>query len=1191
MLPTASPAQVTWIGTGPNSNFNTAGNWQGGNVPPNTGADSATFETPGVSTSTTITLNTNANLSGITLQSLGSNYTDFSFYAAGGTLTIGTGGISSSGAGYGNGYFDVPIVLAGNQNWGSIVGQTIDVYGSGISGSGNLTLNGNVYLDSNLTFSGGITLASGYLDIGSAYGGNNTFGGGINVQSGALDVYNYNGVPNPAGTGTITLAAGTSLNGYYANLSNPITLQGNTVNLGSYASFGYGLTLSGPITATSSLTTIDLEYDSSVSVTGSIIAPTSSALTISGNGAQLPYDQGSQLVFEGALNQTVGVTVNGAALILAPSGAVSSAYPHLSPTGLQVNNGYLGLDGSFATTTGAVSTFIGTYVPGASGLGNTINGTLGFDSYNDISIPGGTNTFSDPINLTNFVSPNFLGLGSSSTAILAGTITPTSANVFPFGGGGGTLTVTSNLSDSSGTALVMNAGPAPLSLILQGTNTYTGGTTSNGGVLIFDSSTPATGTIMLNGGYVGYTENAANISTASDFIGQIQVSGEGGIIGFDSANSGSPRSIADPIDLSAYNSDNNPFIGTATSVTLTGPITPAANTYQFTGVKGGDLTVATNLTGASSAVVVGLVTPIEANGSNSVVNLTGTNNTYAGGTVFNSGTLFITGAHPLGSGPISVPDVSPYSGFVPYLAPFNGGVTLNNSISIGSIGSGPGLQAGNFYSTDMLTLNGVISDYPESSGILGIDGPVTLTQANTYTGGTSISGNYSNTIPVFVGNNAAFGTGQVNVNSQADITPLGGPVTLANPIQLNSTLTLGQSGNSNVLTLNGVISGTYSGYNLNINGPVDINAANTFPGSTYINQANVIIGSGASLGTGNVYVDNANVVIDAGGSLGTGLVSFTQSSVTENISNPAYLDLVGDSGSSIGLIPGATLTLNTDTTAEYYDYSGSINGNGTDQVAVAGTGIEYLGGTSTYGGGTTVVSGRLIAGSGAALGTGAVTVDSGAGLGVANPTVLTNSITLMPGAAVGGDGTFSPVGGLSISGGGTKISPGSDGVFASYVGNLSFGTALTFGSGGKYVFDVQDANGGAGTGYDTLTGVGAPATLTISATPGSPFTIAVESVTPGGYGALGPAANFNPSMSYSWTLLSAFSISGFNSADFSINLSGFQNSLAGGSFSVGESLNTLTLNFTPVPEPSTWALMAGGLGVVIFVGFRRTRRV
>jgi fibronectin-binding autotransporter adhesin len=708
LLPAALRAQVTWVGTGPNSNFTTPANWQGGIVPPNTGADSATFTTPGTYTYSDITLNTNANLSGLTLQSLGSNDTYFDFYQAGGsTLTIGTGGISSGGANAGNGYFDVPIVLAGSQNWGSNGNQTIDVYGSGISGSGSLTLTGDVYLNSTLTFSGGITLVSGYMDIG-VYGSNNTFGGGINVQSGTLSIDNYYGVPTPAGTGTITLADGAALYGYYANLSNAITLLGS-VTLGSNSAFGTGLSLAGPITTTGSSTGIIVEYNSSVTVTGSVSGPASSTLTISGRGAQLPYDAGSQLVFEGALNQAAGVTVNHAALVLAPTGSVASAFPFLSPTGLQVlNGGYLGLDGTFTTPT-SVTSFLTTYGPS---LGAAIDGTLGFDSYNNVLSPGSTNTFSDPINLTNFSSSNFVGLGSSSAAVLTGTITPTSENTYPFGGGGGTLTVSSNLSDSSGTAVVVNAGPTPLTLILQGANGYTGGTTSNGGVLIFNSATPASGTITLNGGYVGYTENAANISTASDFIGQIQVTGNGGIIGFDSANVSSPRStIVDPIDLSAYSSDNNPFIGTATEATLTGMITPAGNTYQFTGVKGGDLTIGSTLDDMGASAVIGLVTPIEAGGSNSVVNMTGTN-TYAGGTVFNSGTLFINNDSALGSGPISVPDTNPYSGFVPYLAPFGADVTLSNAISIGSIGGGEGLQAGDFYSIRMLTLGGVISDYP-----------------------------------------------------------------------------------------------------------------------------------------------------------------------------------------------------------------------------------------------------------------------------------------------------------------------------------------------------------------------------------------------------------------------------------------------------------------------------------------------
>jgi fibronectin-binding autotransporter adhesin len=1168
----------TWIGTGPNSNFYTPGNWQSGIVPPNTGVDSATFTTPGVTTSTTINLNSNADLLGMTFQSNGSNYTDFAFNPAGGILTIGTGGIASSGAGFGNAYIGVPLVLAGSQNWGSVGNETIDVYGSSLSGTGNLTTNGYVYLQTNLTFSGGITLNSGYLSLGgNSEGGNNTFAGGINVLFGTLNVYNYYGVPTPAGTGPISMASGTQLSGYYATLPNAITI-GSALTILSNDAQGGGLTLNGPITTTSASTNVNIYSYSTVTAAGSFTGPSSTMLTISGDGAQLPPDGGSQLLFEGTLSQVSGVTVNNAALVLAPSGLItSSGLLGLSSTGLQVVNfGYLGLDGEFASTPGAVSTFLSTYGSGTMGLGNNINGTLGFDSYNDIADPGGTNTFSDAIDLTHFSSAFFLGLGSSSTAILSGTITPTSENTYPFGGGGGTLTVSSNLGDNSGTALVVNAGPAPLTLILQGTNGYTGGTYSNGGVLIFDSPLPSTGSITLNGGYAGYDENAT-IATAQNFVDKFTVTGSGGVIGFDSANVGDPRTIADGIDLSAFFAGNNPFIGTATAVTLSGSITPdtnAAPVYKFTGVKGGLLTIASVLNVTAASAVIGLSTPIESNGSESVVTIdvvdpVGHPNTYAGGTTFNSGTLFIEDGSALGTGAITVPDPN-YYGYTPYLAPYTvtdvpNTVTLTNPISIGSLNSGPGLTVGSYYTSDMLILNGVISDH-SGPGQLGIDGPVTLGAANTYTGGTTITGD-GNAV-VLVGNDAAFGIGgTITVQETGVIAPLGAARTLGNPIQLNTSLTLGQVGNTNLLTLNGTISGSSQYDDLYIYGPVTLNGANTFPGS--------------------VFVYNTTVAIGNPGALGTGAVQLNGSQITDNYSAPAFLDLNGDSESAINLQANAVLTLNTDSNSisPPADYSGSINGDATNQVVVAGTGVEDLTGVSTYSGGTTVVSGRLIAGAPGALGTGGVTVDGGAGLEVSNPTVITNAITLAPGATVSGEGTFSPPAGLSIAGSGTTISPGSDGIFYYFVDTLSVGTSLSFGSGGQYTFDVQDASGTAGSGYDTVNVAGS---LTIG---GSPFTIFLRSVTPTGFGYLGAAASFNPTMSYSWTLVNATGgISMFNAADFSVNTSAFQNSLAGGSFMVGESGNLLTLNFTPVPEPSTWALMAPGFAAVLLAGVRRSRR-
>jgi len=229
----------------------------------------------------------------------------------------------------------------------------------------------------------------------------------------------------------------------------------------------------------------------------------------------------------------------------------------------------------------------------------------------------------------------------------------------------------------------------------------------------------------------------------------------------------------------------------------------------------------------------------------------------------------------------------------------------------------------------------------------------------------------------------------------------------------------------------------------------------------------------------------------------------------------------------------------------------------------------------------------LIAGSSAALGTGTVDVAAGATLLTTTGVVLTNTLTLnpgSPGSVLGGSGTYSPSGGVAISGGVT-LSPGTGGgsLGTYYVGSLSFGTGLTLGTGGIYTFAVENAGGVAGTDYDTVNVSG---TLTVTATPGSPFQINLTSFNSSGTLGL---ATFDPTLAYSWTLISAGSISGFAATDFAINTANFQNSLGGGAFNVLLVGNDLDLNFTPVPEPSTWLLMAAGLATLGACAYR-TRR-
>jgi hypothetical protein len=191
-----------------------------------------------------------------------------------------------------------------------------------------------------------------------------------------------------------------------------------------------------------------------------------------------------------------------------------------------------------------------------------------------------------------------------------------------------------------------------------------------------------------------------------------------------------------------------------------------------------------------------------------------------------------------------------------------------------------------------------------------------------------------------------------------------------------------------------------------------------------------------------------------------------------------------------------------------------------------------------------------------------------------------SSLTNGAGSTLSGFGTFNPTGGVSI-GGGAAVSPGSPSA-NNYVATLSF-NSLVLGGGGIGTFDVENASGAAGVGYDTLSVAG---TLSITATSGTPFSVNLESINPGT--GLPGAATFNLAQSYQWTVASAGSITGFSASDFTLNTAAFTNGLGGGSLSFSSNGTDIFLNFTPVPEPSTWVLITGGVAMVA-LGLRKRR--
>ncbi len=220
-------------------------------------------------------------------------------------------------------------------------------------------------------------------------------------------------------------------------------------------------------------------------------------------------------------------------------------------------------------------------------------------------------------------------------------------------------------------------------------------------------------------------------------------------------------------------------------------------------------------------------------------------------------------------------------------------------------------------------------------------------------------------------------------------------------------------------------------------------------------------------------------------------------------------------------------------------------------------GTVELKGANTYAGGTQVLGGTLLANNNAALGLGGVTVADRATLDVGRSIVLTNPLTLSSGSTLSGFGTLAPLGGVTL-GDGVRLSPGGD----VGIGTLTF-NALTLGGGGNLTFNILYPTGNLGTGWDLIR-VNGPLTLAASE---SPFTI--DLVTLSGDGTAGSLGVFDPTRNYSWTFVSAFSVNGYSADAFAINSSGFLNNTAGGSFFVAQTATGLSINFTPLPDPSS----------------------
>ena len=928
----------------------------------------------------------------------------------------------------------------------------------------------------------------------------------------------------------------------------------------------------------------------------------SGQLTLTGD---ITTQQGAQsgVLFGTPLTLAAGThTITTGGLFSEQNGADVYFFSQIDGSGdivkLGVNNA-LFFDHAGNTFTGFIDLQQGQlYVHGDGTLGTGLlmldGGTLiGVDYYNDSHITVLNNNVS--------LSSN-VDIGSSGAK---GSITITGTTTAQAGVGTVTLQVNGNGILTLGNVAETDPGTifdfeGDALTLITGASAYTGGTQANYSArVIFAGAVPALGTLQTDS--ASYIGSEVTTGIQAGFINRFNLANTFGIVGFDSPNISSPQVFSENIDLTGF--DPGVRLGTMTSAVLGGTITPQVSDYLFGGR--GILTVNSNLTDVSGVSEVQAFDGVQLflHGTNTY---TGDTHAVAGAIIFNS-----AGAMPAladiyadSSGYIGQTESTGLSDAA-YLAHFYTpqtygvvGFDADNPV-LGRTVAGPidfsVFDTGSAFlgTATNVTFTGAITPYNNeyrftgfrdgqltiastlsgtASVVIGLNGyditsiappgtifspSVTLSAANSYSGGTTLQSGQ-----LILGNASALGTGLLTVNlnyvndQPVGLTTNAPGFNIANPIYLYSSYGF-YLGGANDFTLSGNFTDYGSGFDKIDANTVTLSGDNSaFDGFIDVKNGTLIFTTDTSAGTGGLFLDDVN------GSHGN--VSFTSN-------NPSMGSLGGYGSATLDVGPG-TLTV-----VQNYDdtFSGTLTGSGS--LIKNGTATLTLEGNNTYAGNTTILGGTLVAGNASAL-HGLVTVNGGA-LSVASGITLPNTVVFgVNGGTLAGNGTF---GGAVTIGTNTIISPGNS------VGLLTFSGGLTLAQNGAYIVEVQSANGTPGTGFDSINVTGG---LVFNATLGNPFTISVRSLDMNGNPGY-DVSDFVNTNGYAWLIAHADSLSGFDPNNVTIDTSGFTNSLGIGAFNVGVVGNDIFLNFSPVPEPSTYALLGLGLGAVLFPALRRRRRV
>ncbi|EPB8224625.1 autotransporter-associated beta strand repeat-containing protein [Salmonella enterica subsp. enterica serovar Ouakam] len=531
----------------------------------------------------------------------------------------------------------------------------------------------------------------------------------------------------------------------------------------------------------------------------------------------------------------------------------------------------------------------------------------------------------------------------------------------------------------SGSGQVVKSGDETLTL--SGANSYTGGTTISGGTLIA-SNVEALGTGDVTDNAVLELNTGGDFDNAISGSGQVEKSGDD-VLTLSGANSYSGGTLI----------SDGTLVATSVEALGSGDVTNNAVLELNTGG-----TFDNAISGSGQVVKSG----------DETLTLSGTN-TYSGGTLISGGTLVASNVEALGTGDVTNNAV----------LELNTGGTFDNAIS----GSGQVVKSG--------------------------DETLTLSGANSYTGGTLISGG-----TLVASNVEALGTGDVTDNAVLELNT-GGDFDNA----ISGSGQVVKSGDE-TLTLSG---------------------ANSYTGGTTISGGTLVATSVDALGSGDV-TDNVVLELNTGGTFdnvisGSGQVvksgdkTLTLSGSNTYTGGTTINDgtLIASNVEALGtgdITDNAVLELNTGG-----DFDNAISGSG--QVVKSGDDTLTLSGSNTYTGGTLISGGTLVASNVEALGSGDVTNDATLELNTGGD--FTNNISGSGQVVKSGDETLTLSGSNTYTGG-TLISDGTlvaSNVEALGSGDVTDNATLEMNTGGDFDHAISGSGQVVKSGDKTLTLSGA----------------------------------------------------------------------------------------------------------------------